>query len=88
MPSNPVTSHTAEYNLLFDALPVAIKRACEVLQQFALCSAEYAAADQEMSRILARINELTNEYLRAPNEVISTTPLLGDRPESEHLWER
>lgn len=86
MPSDLLPSHTAEYNLLFDALPIAIKRACQILQHSTIRSADYIAADQEVSRILARLKELTNDYLRVPNEIGSTTSPVGTLPESEHLW--
>jgi hypothetical protein len=73
MSSDPL-SHTAEYNRLFDALPIAIKRAGEILQRSSSNTAAYLAADMEVSRILARITELTNDYLRASSEVEARPP--------------
>ena len=51
---------TAELNRLSDALAVAIQRAREILRETDMTSPAYRAADAEVSRILARINQMTN----------------------------
>lgn len=50
----------AELNRLFDALPVAIKLASDLLTQSSSCDPEYLAADGQVCRILGRISELMN----------------------------
>ena len=67
MPADPQSGHTAEFNRLYDALPIAIKHACQVLQHSSSGSTEDAEADREVSRLLARIIELTNDE-HSPSE--------------------
>jgi hypothetical protein len=77
----------AEFNQLYDALPVAIKRARQILQHSTSSSAAYVAADSEVSRILARINVLANGCLRIPDEIVTSTASLADKP-PENAWGR
>jgi hypothetical protein len=69
MSNDPLTTYAAEYNQLFDALPAAVKRASKLLQLFGATSDAYIEADAEVTRILARITELTNVNLRAPESL-------------------
>ena len=50
----------AEIHRLFTALPIAVKRASDVLQQSPTLTPTYLALYNEVSQILTRINELTN----------------------------
>jgi hypothetical protein len=61
MPSNLRADDAAEFNRLCQALPVAIERASHMLRESSTGSVGYAAADAEVSQILARITRITNE---------------------------
>jgi hypothetical protein len=51
----------AEFNRLCQASPVAIERATHLLRETFSESADYMAADAQVSEILARITVITNE---------------------------
>jgi hypothetical protein len=60
MPLNLRADDAAEFNRPFEAVPVAIERASDVLRESGESSGDIVA-DAEVSKILARIAVLTNE---------------------------
>jgi hypothetical protein len=61
MPFKLRADDAAEFNRLCRALPVALERASHMLRESSTKSAGYAAADAEVSQILACITRITNE---------------------------
>ncbi len=84
MPNDLLLSHAAEYNLLFNALPVAIKRLRELIQHLGGDSPAYVSADREVSRILARLRELANVPMNAPSKSASASSTVV--MPSENAW--
>jgi hypothetical protein len=55
-----LSNEAAECDRLLDALPVAINRASCLLQQRSVHDLTYLEADIQVSKILARVSELSN----------------------------
>jgi hypothetical protein len=58
----------AELNRLLNDLPVVVRRASELLHTSSICEPAYLAADAEVSKSLARINELMNRRHTGAND--------------------
>ena len=63
MSGHLLSSDGAECNQLFDALSVAIMRASTLLQQSSIYDLKYLEADTEVSKHLARVNQLLNPVM-------------------------
>lgn len=54
------SEQAAELNRLLNALPVAIRLASGLLRETSMLHPSYIAADAEVSKLVARVNELIN----------------------------